>query len=286
MKEAVIFETEGEFREWFEKNYRRFGIKEIILSQEVCPDYVVKMENGECAKIEAELFAINFKYHGHDPNKVDYILACFAKESEVDGVPVIAVNRLWIYEPELLAPLPPEGPLSEDEFTLLCIIDFHGSLEISALAIGEFSGDQNIFRRVPPNFVASSPHGKFPRGRLDDSIFNVITPEAKEYLKKYHHILIGAGLSEKACECLESLRRRKLIKDRPLPFIFALHDGKLIEHKGWVPTEVYVTSLAHEIHGEKLKEWHLQQIRNMRTSSTPNDNQAKELSVHKIINFL
>lgn len=231
------------------------------------------MESGECAKIEAELFAINFRYHGHDPNKVDYILACFAKEPEVDGVPVIAVNKLWIYEPELLAPLPPEGPLSEDEFTLLGIIAFYGSREISSLAIGEFSGDQNIYRRIPPDYTVSSPHGKFPRGKLDDSLFSVMSPEAKKYLKKYHHILIGAGLSEKACEGLESLRRRNLIVDRPLPFIFALQDGTLIKHDGWVPTEVCVTTLAREIHGEKLKEWHLQQIKNTPSISKPSDNQ-------------
>ena len=63
MREAVIYDKEEDFREWFEKNLSKFDINEIILSQEVCPDYVVRLNNGDIQKIEVELFAINFKYH-------------------------------------------------------------------------------------------------------------------------------------------------------------------------------------------------------------------------------
>lgn len=46
MKENPVCETEEEFREWFDRNYRRIGIKRIILSQKACPDYVVEMDDG------------------------------------------------------------------------------------------------------------------------------------------------------------------------------------------------------------------------------------------------
>jgi hypothetical protein len=55
MKEAAVFTSEADFRRWFEKNLVRFGIRKIVLSQEVCPDYVVIMEDGRTAKIEAAL---------------------------------------------------------------------------------------------------------------------------------------------------------------------------------------------------------------------------------------
>src|SRR3990170_5367433 len=95
VREAAIFGTEKEFRKWFEKNLGRFGVKRIILSQEVCPDYVLEMTDGRVLRVEAELFAINFRYHRHDPAKVDLILACYAKAPELDSVPVVAANKLW-----------------------------------------------------------------------------------------------------------------------------------------------------------------------------------------------
>lgn len=259
MKEAVIFGTEQDFREWFEANLDKVGVKRIILSQEPCPDYVVEMENGEIAKIEAELFAINFKYHKHDPLKADYILACYAKEKEVLGVPVIAINKLWIFEPEPITSLPPDGPLSKDEIDILVRIDFSGSIEVSSLGNGEFAGDENIFLRVPPDVISS-----IPRGKIEDTIFTIITNETKQYIKKYHHILIASGLSISACNAIENLTRRSLIKIRPLDFMSALYDGTLIKHKGWVPTEVYLTKTARKIYGDKIKEWTLAAMKQAR----------------------
>ena len=257
MKEAVVYHTEAEFRQWFEKNFKKIGIKRIILSQEVCPDYVVEMQNGEIVKIEAELFAISFKYHKHNPNKADYILACYAKELEVEGIPVIAINKLWIYEPNPSSPLPPKGSLSKDELDLLGCIDFHGSLELSALCSGEFAGDQSIFLRVPPDLISS-----WPRGNIVDSIFNTIPPQAKKYIKKYHHILIGSNISERDCIAFEKLARRELIKIRPISIAAALYDGTLINDDGWIPTEVYTTSAAKEYYNKELTDWLIQQIKN------------------------
>jgi len=256
MKKAIIFYSEAEFREWFDKHFEELGIKKIILSQHPCPDYIVEMKTGEIAKIEAELFAINFKYHNHDPKKVDYILSCYAKESAVSGIPVITLNKLWVYEDEPLSPLPPEGPLSENEFILLGIISFNVSMELSALSIGRFFGDQALFLRLTPEFISS-----VPRGKVEDSLFGVVSPEAKKYIKKYHHILIGSGLSEDACESLEKLGCRGLIKINPISVITALYDGTFIKHDGWIPTEVCLTEIAKSIYTEKLKKWHLSQLK-------------------------
>lgn len=239
MKEAVIYQTEAEFRQWFEQNHEKVGVKKIILSQRSCPDYVVKMQDGVVAKIEAELFAIDFKYHRHDPSKVDYILACYSKTDQIEGVPVIAINKLWIYEAEPMSPLPPDEPLSRDEGRLLSAIHLSGGISISAFSSGELSGDQQIFMRVPPKVI-----GSLPRGKIEDNIFNIISPRAKKYLKKYNHILIGAGLSEKGCELIELLTRRGLIRARPIAFISSAYDGVIIDHDGWVPTELYATPPA------------------------------------------
>ena len=45
----AYYDTEWEFREWFEDNLDRFGFERVILSQEPCPDYVVKATSGRDA---------------------------------------------------------------------------------------------------------------------------------------------------------------------------------------------------------------------------------------------
>jgi len=247
VREAAIFQTEAEFREWFEKNLGRFGVKRVILSQEVCPDYVLEMDNGQVLRVEAELFAINFRYHKHDPAKVDLILACYAKAPDLDGVPVVTANKLWCEEIEPLELLPAEGPLSEIEEVILTIVHGTGGIDISAIAArstyGSLSGEHEIFMRLPPDTVKA-----VPRGRIDDSILNVVSPEAKQFMKKYHHVLIGAGLSVEACTALSTLRGRGLVSYRPMEIAAALYDGVLIRHPGWVPTEVQSTKRAWELH--------------------------------------
>ncbi|MCB2146740.1 MAG: hypothetical protein KQI81_09720 [Deltaproteobacteria bacterium] len=183
MKEAAIFTNEAEFRVWFEKNLSRFGIREIFLSQEVCPDYVVIMKDGSPAKVEAELFAINFKYHHHDPAKADFIVACYSRTDEVNGVPVKAVHRLWCFDPDPLELLSPSDPLKDDEAELLSAIHQSGGISLSALLQGKLGGDQQIWVRMPPEKIAT-----IPRGRIDDSLLNILTQPAKEWLRKYHHL--------------------------------------------------------------------------------------------------
>jgi hypothetical protein len=218
------------------------------------------MKNGEIAKIEAELFAINFKYHRHDPSKADYILACFSKEEKVEGVPVMAINKLWYYEPIPTEPLLPEGPLSENELKMLNIIKSFGSIEITALCDGYFSGNRNLYMRISPEYIAS-----FPRGTIEDCLGNIISPQTKKYIKKYHHALIATNLSEKACDTIELLNRRGLIKARPIPFISAIYDGTMIKHDGWIPTEVYLTSAVDKFHKKALLDYHLKTVEKLKS---------------------
>lgn len=247
MKEAAIFTNEADFRRWFERNLARFGIKEIVLSQEVCPDYVVIMEDDRPAKIEAELFAVNFKYHGHDPTKADYIVACYSKSAEVEGVPVMAVHRLWCFDVEPLDPLPPDDPLGEDEASLLSAIHQSGGISVSALSQGELGGDQQLWMRVSPEKIAA-----IPRGRIVDSLLNILTQPAKEWLRKYHHLLVGAGISEEGCRLLESLMRHRLIEHRPIEVIAAMYDGVIVMHPAWFPVEVHATPEAWKYHKDDI----------------------------------
>lgn len=247
MKEAVVFTTEAEFRRWFERNLSRFGIKEIFLSQEVCPDYVVVMEDGRHAKIEVELFAVNFKYHGHAPTKADYIVACYSKTDEVEGVPVRAVHRLWCFDVEPLELLPPADPLSEDEAALLSAIHQSGGISLSALSQGKLGGDQQIWVRMSPDKIAA-----IPRGRIEDSVLSILTQSAKEWGRKYHHLLVGAGISEEGCGLLESLMRRQLIGHRPINFMASVYDGVIVQHPAWLPVEVHATPEAWQYHRDDI----------------------------------
>lgn len=108
--------------------------------------------------------------------------------------------------------------------------------------------------------MKSAPQGKFPRGKIEDSLFNVISPEAKRYIKKYHHIMVGSNFSKIACKSLETLMRRKLIELKPISLLSALYDGTLIQHEGWVPSEVFLTELAKDLHLNELKKWHISQL--------------------------
>ena len=155
------------------------------------------IENGRPAKVEAELFAVNFKYQGHDPRKADYIVACYSKTTEVEGVPVIAVHRLWCFDVEPMDPLPPDEPLDEGEARLLATIHVSGGISVSVLSEGNLGGDQQLWMRLPPDKISAIPHG-----RIVDSALNILTQPAKEWLTKYHHLLVGAGVSEEGCRLL------------------------------------------------------------------------------------
>jgi hypothetical protein len=125
--------------------------------------------------------------------------------------------RLWEFYPEPPAPSScQEGPLSYDELLLLNIVQFRDGIDMTALCQGRFAGPCRLYLTLTPDLIA-----QWPRGKIESSIFNVVSPEAKKFIKKYHHALIGAGLSEKACSAFESLSRRGLLKTRPISWIAA-----------------------------------------------------------------
>src|SRR6266513_1074616 len=45
--------------------------------------------------LESSSLPSSFAIHRHDPAKVDYILAYYSKASDIDGVRVIATNKLY-----------------------------------------------------------------------------------------------------------------------------------------------------------------------------------------------
>ncbi len=235
-----IYDTEWEFREWFEDNLDRFEFERVILSQEPCPDYVVKSRSGEELRVEAELFATNFIAHRHDPKKVDRIVACFAQESQIMGVPVLAANDLREYEPAGIMPKP-AGDLTPIESQVLSVVMSTGGIELSALAQMGFPGDLLMYRRVSPEIVAA-----FRGKRIEDSLFQALRPETRVFARKFHHVLLGAGLSDEFCKALNSLHSRGLTVLRPLWLIAALQDGAFVDHDGWLPTEVCATKEAYK----------------------------------------
>lgn len=247
MKEAIVFTNESDFRSWFEENLDQFDIKEIVLSQEVCPDYVVLMKDGKCAKIEAELFAVNFRYHKHDPAKVDYIVSCYSKTDKIEGVPVKTANDLSCFDIESFNSIPPQDSLNEDEALMLSIIHQSGGTSILSLSEGVFKGEKQIWMRISPEKISS-----IPRKQIVESVFNVLTEESKKWVRKYHHLLIGSNISENGCKCIESLYKRNLISFRPISIIASMYDGVVMNHPGWLPVEVYATHEAWKYHKPEI----------------------------------
>ena len=107
--------------------------------------------------------------HKHDPAKVDFIVACYSKNDEVEGVPVKAVHKLSSFDFEPQEFLPPDGELTEDEARLLSAIHCSGGLSITALSQGELAGDRQIWKRLPPDVI-----GAIPRGTIAESVFNIV----------------------------------------------------------------------------------------------------------------
>lgn len=134
----------------------------------------------------------------------------------------MAVHNLWCFDLEPHDPLPSGDPLSDEEARLLTAIFESSSISISALSQGELAGDSEIWLRIPPDQIKALPHR-----RIQESVLNTLTQSAKEWLRKYHHLLIGGGLSQKACELLESLGRRRLIEQRPIDFLSSIYDGSI-----------------------------------------------------------
>lgn len=235
-----VYDTEWEFREWFEDNLDHFGFKDIFLSQEVCPDYIIIAEDGDKIRVEVELFAHNFIDHKHDPKKVDKIVACFSAEDQIAGIPVLTVNDLREYNPIFKDTTEINEKLTINERRVLATVMWTRGIELSALAQDDFAGNLFIYRRVPPETVAG-----LKNVRIQDSLLQSINRKTREFIRKYHHVLLGGGLSAELCNALEGLEAKGLVALRPLDILSALYDGSAIDHDGWIPTEVYATKQAH-----------------------------------------
>lgn len=92
VKKVGGFKNEAQFREFFENNLDKFGVKSIKLIQEITPDYVCIMKDGSVKNIEAELDARSFLQHSHDETKVDLIICAVTSVSKIHGIPVVALD--------------------------------------------------------------------------------------------------------------------------------------------------------------------------------------------------
>jgi hypothetical protein len=73
--ERVTFANETGFRRWFEEHVDLFGFRGIIVSQEKCPDMVLRKKRGGKVRVELEACTSTFTSHKHDSREVDMVVA-------------------------------------------------------------------------------------------------------------------------------------------------------------------------------------------------------------------
>jgi hypothetical protein len=64
--------------------------------------------------------------------------------------------------------------------------------------------------------------------RVTDSLFQALRPETRRFAREFHHVLLGAGLSDGLCEALDRLQSKGLTALRPLAILAAMYDGALL----------------------------------------------------------
>lgn len=245
MKDAILCYSEKEFRRYFEEHLNDFGFEEIILSQKTCPDYVLKMKGGRVVKVEAELFSINFKYHQHDAKKVDYIICCYSSEKSLMGVPIIAANPLWVLEETTTRQNGSckKCTLRPDEKEMLEFIVAHPTTTFAEISRNpEWSGNYCLFHWVSPSKTKGALRG-YPK---TTSLLSCATRSAVEHMRKYCHFLIAAGLSNKACETIDALLRKRLIYLSPCDYLCYMIDGAIYDSRLWIPVAINVTEMARK----------------------------------------
>ena len=91
MKKKII-KNESEFKQWFMRNYKKFGYSEIIRKDiGRCPDFIMSRNNCN-VNVELESVASNFLMHKHPPNKVDEVV-CIVNDIGLEK-PVIVAEDL------------------------------------------------------------------------------------------------------------------------------------------------------------------------------------------------
>lgn len=88
--------NEREFHRWFLKNYRAFGLSQILIPSQQFPDVVALDLEGNTLNIELEYRAESVKTHRGSMHACDLVIAhsmstSTAKTSRVCGVPVMAL---------------------------------------------------------------------------------------------------------------------------------------------------------------------------------------------------
>lgn len=91
-KKVREFQSEAQFRKYFEKNLDKFDVKSIKLTQNVTPDYVCILKDGSVKNVEAELDARHFLQHDHDERKVDLIVCAVSSVNKIHGIPVKSLD--------------------------------------------------------------------------------------------------------------------------------------------------------------------------------------------------
>ena len=70
----MIIKKESEFKNWFRKNYRKFGFSKIVRDDiGECPDFIMLRDKKEVG-VELETLASNFELHSHHKDEIDEII--------------------------------------------------------------------------------------------------------------------------------------------------------------------------------------------------------------------
>jgi len=252
MEETGFFYSEKDFRQYFEKNYKKFGVKKIQLSHEACPDYVLIMKNGDVVNAEAELFAEQFKYdHKHQLHLVDVVLCCYAKSTTVLGKPVIALHKYYELDEHKQTSKKKNirGKLSKDEWEMLEFIASYRRVSFAEItSCPKWAGNYLLFQVVPPKIAKGALRG-YPK---KTNLLDMATRPAIEHMRKYCAVLLATGLSKKACVIYDRLKRRRLISLVPSCFLTYAIDGSIYDTNRWIAMEVMVTDKALKKYPKKL----------------------------------
>jgi len=188
--ENLKLKDESGFRRWFEKNLGKLGFEKIILSQRICPDYVIQAKDKTILRVELEFDSDNFILHGHDKSKVDLIIAYHSDKDKIEGTPVWFINKkekkVSISEvPEL-----PEYGLRTifGDSALVRILDFLILYRGSVYSMSEIARNSHVswraFNRVWPKIISLGvvkDEGRQGRAKLYR--FNEESPLAKMFVK-------------------------------------------------------------------------------------------------------
>ena len=86
--------TEMEVRERFRIINEAFGLFDVLLSQDLFPDFVLRARNGKVIRAEVETRASHFQLHKHDANQCDLVI-CWINNWADSPIPVWPIAHFW-----------------------------------------------------------------------------------------------------------------------------------------------------------------------------------------------